>query len=360
MELRHYLTFSGAILVLQLFLYVFNRTLCWFFNLQPKSKSRYLLWLTTYISINAIILLSIFRILPMFRLGAFLLAFLLFSLFVSIGIAVLRKVFQNSAKINRTLRWFYPLGLLSLLGLSIYNAYIPKIVHYQVQIDKPLKPLRIGMASDFHLGKFFGGKQMDQLATIFNAQNVDLILLPGDIMDDNVNAYLAEQMQPHLAKLQAPLGVYATLGNHDFFGDQKRIADEIQKAGIQVLWDQAKTVNDQFVLVGRNDDLVKNRPETAELLKSVNTKLAVFLLDHRPTEIEKHAKLPIDLQVSGHAHRGQVFPANLITYLMYRLDYGYEKIGNGHFVVTSGYGFWGIPMRLGSQSEVVIIDVIGK
>lgn len=360
MELRHYLTFGGAILVLQLFLYVFNRTLCWFFNLQPKSKSRYLLWLTTYISINAVILLSIFRIVPMFRLGAFFLAFLLFSLFVSIGIAVLRKVFQNSAKINRTLRWCYPLGLLSLLGLSVYNAYTPKIVHYQVQIDKPLKPLRIGMASDFHLGEWFGGKQIDQLASIFNTQKVDLILLPGDIMDDNVNAYLAEQMQPHLAKLQAPLGVYATLGNHDFFGDQQRIADEIQKAGIQVLWDQTKTVNNQFVLVGRNDDMVKNRPTTVELLKSVETNLPIFLLDHRPTEILQHAKLPIDLQVSGHAHKGQIFPANLITYLMYPLDYGYEKIGNGHFVVTSGYGFWGIPMRLGSQSEVVIIDVIGK
>ncbi|MDO4430805.1 MAG: metallophosphoesterase [Lonepinella koalarum] len=360
MELRHYLTFGGAILVLQLFLYVFNRTLCWFFNLQAKSKSRFVLCLTSYISVNAVILLSIFRILPMFRLGAFLLAFLLFSMFVSIAIGIVRHIFRNRAKIDRTLRWLYPLGLLGLLGLSVYNAYTPKVVHYIVQIDKPLKPVRIGMASDFHLGKWFGGKQLDQLAEIFNQQQVDVILLPGDIMDDNVNAYLAEQMQPHLAKLKAPLGVYATLGNHDFFGDQMRIADEIKKAGIQVLWDQSMTVNNQFVLVGRNDDLVQNRPETAELLKNVDTDLPVFLLDHRPTDIEKHVQLPIDLQVSGHAHRGQIFPANLITYLMYRLDYGYEKIGNGHFVVTSGYGFWGIPMRLGSQSEIVIIDVIGK
>lgn len=83
------------------------------------------------------------------------------------------------------------------------------------------------------------------------------------------------------------------------------------------------------------------------------------MLDHRPTEIEKHSKLPIDLQVSGHTHKGQIFPANLITALIYRLDYGYEKIGLGHYVVTSGYGFWGIPMRLGSQSEVVILDVTG-
>ena len=86
----------------------------------------------------------------------------------------------------------------------------------------------------------------------------------------------------------------------------------------------------------------------------------MFLLDHQPNEIEEHAKLPIDLQVSGHTHRGQIFPANLITRFIYPLDYVYEQIGNGHFVVTSGYGFWGIPMRLGSQSEVWILEVKGK
>ena len=82
-------------------------------------------------------------------------------------------------------------------------------------------------------------------------------------------------------------------------------------------------------------------------------------MDHRPDQIEQHARLPIDLQVSGHVHNGQVFPANLIVKQLYRLPYGYEAIGNGHFFVTSGFGFWGIPFRLGSQSEVWIIDVSG-
>jgi predicted MPP superfamily phosphohydrolase len=191
-------------------------------------------------------------------------------------------------------------------------------------------------------------------------EKVDIILLPGDIMDDNVNAYLAEKMQPHLAKLKAPMGVYATLGNHDLFGDQDRIDQEIRKAGITVLRDETLTLNNELVLIGRNDDLTRNRPSTEILLKQVNTDLPTILLDHRPTDIEKHASLPLDIQVSGHAHKGQIFPASLITKMIYRLDYGHEKIGNPHFFVTSGYGFWGIPMRLGSQSEVVIIDVKGK
>jgi uncharacterized protein len=63
--------------------------------------------------------------------------------------------------------------------------------------------------------------------------------------------------------------------------------------------------------------------------------------------------------LSFHAHNGQIFPANFVVKLIYRLSYGYEKINQGHFFVTSGYGFWGVPMRLGSQSEVMIIDLVG-
>lgn len=295
----------------------------------------------------------------LFRTIALTLALLLFAFFISILTACLNKL--SGSRFNTTLKIIYPFAFTGLIGLAIYNAYTPKVLHYQVQLDKPLeKPLRIGVASDFHLGKFFGAKQLDQLAEIFNQEKVDLILLPGDIMDDNTIEYLAENMQPHLAKLTAPLGVYATLGNRDFFGNQQAIATEIQKAGIHLLWDQAVKINNQFTIVGRNDDLIKNRPSTAELLANVDTHLPVFLMDHRPTEVEQHAQLPIDIQVSGHTHKGQIFPANIITALTYKLDYGYQKLGLGHYFVTSGYGFWGIPMRLGSQSEVLIIDVSGK
>lgn len=105
--------------------------------------------------------------------------------------------------------------------------------------------------------------------------------------------------------------------------------------------------------------LVSASQATATLLKQVDTHKPVILLDHRPSQIEQHAQLPIDIQVSCHVHNGQVFPANLIVWAINRVHYGYERIHNGHFFVTSGYGFWGVPFRLGSQSEVMIIDVQG-
>ncbi|QBQ64253.1 metallophosphoesterase [Actinobacillus indolicus] len=361
MEYRYYITTAIAVIVLQLLLLNFSRTVGWLFNL--SSKSRKIFTLLSYISANTLVILHITRTVQSFRAVALMLALLLFAFFVRFAFILIQKIAQHFIArdaVNRWLKLLYLPALISFVGFTVYNAYTPKVVHYQITLDKPMSPIKIGMASDFHLGKFFGATQLDKLAEIFNQEKVDLILLPGDIMDDNVSAYVAENMQPHLAKLKASLGVYATLGNHDFFGAQNAIAEEIRKAGITVLWDQAVTLDGKFTIIGRNDDLVKKRPSTEQLLKDVDTTLPVFLLDHRPTQIEQHAKLPIDIQVSGHAHKGQIFPANLITSVIYRLHYGYEKIGNGHFFVTSGYGFWGIPMRLGSQSEVMIIEVKGK
>jgi hypothetical protein len=354
MELRYYIIFTVAFLALQLFLYSFGRTLGWLFNLQPKTRK----WITglSILGVDALFILTLTPTITAFRSVALILALLLFAFMLSILTACIIKL--SKGKASKCLRATYPFAFAGIIGLSVYNAYTPVVIHQTLTLDKPLKqPLRIGLASDTHLGKLFGDKQLDELAEIFNREKVDLILLPGDIMDDNVEAYVAENMRPHLAKLQAPLGVYATLGNHDFFGEQQQIAQEIQKAGIQVLWDQAVEINGQFTIIGRNDKTFRDRVPTEKLLVEVNTELPVFLLDHQPDEIEKHAQLPIDLQVSGHTHKGQIFPANLMTKLIYPLDYGYKKIGNGYFVVTSGYGFWGIPMRLGSQSEVWILDV---
>lgn len=363
METRYYFIFAIVVIVLQCLLAIFNRTLQWLWVDKHCRQSKKWLTLALFTVPNAVLICHVAQFFTAFRFIALMLTLLLFSAFVSVTIGFLRVVLKKSknfVEIDRLLRFVYPVGLAGLIGLSLYNAYVPRVVHYNIQFDKPMKPLRIGVASDLHLGVLFGAQELDKLAQIMTEQKVDLILLPGDIMDDNVDAYLAENMRPHLTKLQAPLGVYATLGNHDFFGHQDEITDEIRKAGITLLKDQTKVINNEFVLIGRNDDLNTSRPTTEMLLKQADLNLPIIVLDHRPSEVDIHSALPFDLQVSGHTHKGQIFPANLITGLLYRIDYGLEKIGTPYFMVTSGFGFWGIPMRLGSQSEVVILDVKGK
>ena len=75
-------------------------------------------------------------------------------------------------------------------------------------------------------------------------------------------------------------------------------------------------------------------------------------MDHQPVNLSEPENQGIDLQVSGHTHRGQIFPANIITNRIFEIDYGYLKKNNSQFIVSSGYGTWGPPIRIGSHSEI--------
>lgn len=306
---------------------------------------------------------------PLFRISANWLVLLLFTFFTSlaiIGITVALRPFIPVGQLTRPLRLFAPFILFGLYATALYNAYTPVVRYAHIQIDKPLaQPIRIGLASDTHLGVLFGNRQIDKLVQIMDNEKVDMILLPGDIMDDDTVHYEAENMHAHLSKLRAPLGVFASIGNHDIgyqgIPQHDTITQALEKAGIHVLTNRAVHINNQIWVVGLPDQMIgKGREPIATVLQNVDTTQPVFLLDHRPNSVLEHAQLPIDLQVSGHVHNGQIFPANYIVRYLNRIHYGYEKINNSHFVVTSGYGFWGVPFRLGSQSEVWIIDVTGR
>ena len=261
------------------------------------------------------------------------------------------------------LRVFAFVLFIGLFVYALHSAYVPVVRKRTIHINKSMQgQLRIAVASDLHLGRLFGNRAIDRLGRLLVEQRADMLLMPGDIMDDNTHAYAAYDMQNNLTKLcdQLPLGVYATLGNHDLYGHERPISDSLRSAGVHLLNDDVLCINhqDQPVwLIGRFDNHKRERVATTELLSQVDTTLPVILLDHRPSDIIEHSKLPIDLQVSGHTHDGQIFPANFIVRAINRLGYGYEAIGLGHFVVSSGYGFWGIPFRLGSRSEVWLITV---
>ena len=280
-------------------------------------------------------------------------------------IPLLDSTLDHSEIIAAGLRVFALLFFIGLFAYALYSAYIPVVHELSIHIHKPLNnPLRIAVASDLHLGRLFGNKAIERLHIMLSKYQADILLMPGDIMDDNTQAFNTYNMKDSLAKLVAslPYGVYATLGNHDLYGHEQPISNSLRAAGVQLLNDEATHFIHQgevVWLMGRFDNHKRQRVATIELLAQVNSTEPVVLLDHRPSAIIEHSQLPIDLQVSGHTHNGQIFPANFIVSAINRLGYGYEAIGKGHFVVSSGYGFWGIPFRLGSRSEIWIINLIG-
>ena len=251
---------------------------------------------------------------------------------------------------------------LALLGRAIFNAYMPTVRHLTIQTDKQLTaPLRLAMVSDLHLGRLIGNRELNLLHDIVKREKVHVLLMPGDIFDDEPSEFHARHMQPTLQRLihDVPLGVYATLGNHDLYGHREANTAALRASGVTVLDDQCVQLREDLWLIGRLDDHVRNRQPTAALVPPTDGRFRI-LMDHEPSQIVQNGALPLDLQLSGHTHNGQIFPANFIVNRMYKVAYGHAKVNHLDVVVSSGYGFWGVPFRLGSRSEVWVIDVIPK
>jgi len=129
-----------------------------------------------------------------------------------------------------------------------------------------------------------------------------------------------------------------------------------------VLRDSSVKVADSFYIVGREDKYYEmisgnKRAEIWELMQGLELELPVILLSHQPVNLEEAKNAGVDLQLSGHTHKGQFFPFNFITRNIFEVDYGYLRTGNLQVIVSTGAATWGPPIRIGSSSEVVDILV---
>lgn len=253
------------------------------------------------------------------------------------------------------------LALLFILGT--YNAYSPVIRTYSISIPKQanLSRLRIAMASDMHFGRLSGITHLRRLVKEVNDLNPDLILLPGDIIDDDPEPFIRKNMGEIMKGLSAPLGVYGVLGNHEYYGGAiPKFLHEMERIGITILQDTMVEIADSFYLVGRKDKTDSDRKSIQDLIATLDTNRPVIMMDHQPAELGHAAKHQVDLLLSGHTHRGQMAPNHLITRKVFELDWGYLQKSQLHAIVSSGFGFWGPPLRIGSRSEIIQIELTFK
>lgn len=373
-----YAFFFTIFLLLQLFSLGTVLSIQWWLQPWIKPALQTTIWVSVFIITNGLLVLSVKRafansyrwvsgwmLIMHFMILTALAVSLLYGGYLLV-VALSGSTLHQSNEMTIGLRILALFLFIGLFIYSLYSAYAPVIRKLSIKIDKPLtKPLRIAVASDLHIGRLFGVRAIDRLQQLMIRSGADMLLMPGDIMDDNTDAFNDYHMEQNLSELcsSLPGGVYATLGNHDLYGHERPISEALQNAGIQLLNDEVLCIEHEgqpIWLVGRFDNHKRQRVATTNLLAQVDTSQPVILLDHRPSDIDNHSQLPIDLQVSGHTHNGQIFPANFIVNAINRLGYGYEQIGKGHFVVSSGYGFWGIPFRLGSRSEIWLITLSGN
>ena len=269
-----------------------------------------------------------------------------------------RRILKRQSHPKRA-RVMAVVAYLGIVGLAIFNAYSPVVHELTVTTTKPLdKSMKIALVSDTHLGRWFGNRQLDKLVKVVDAQNPDVVVIAGDIMNDSTSYYDKNDMQKQLSTLSAPLGVYAVLGNHDYSGNQVAITAAVERSGIKVIDNKNVLLDDAIWLIGRSD-ITDPAPRilAKSLLAQVDTDKPVIFLEHSLESTSALKGLPIDLHLSGHTHGGQIFPLNILLKRFQPLIHGSKKVDETQFLVTSGYGFGAVPFRLGTRSEIWLVTL---
>ncbi|MEE6451164.1 metallophosphoesterase [Gottfriedia acidiceleris] len=300
------------------------------------------------------------------KIGAYWLAifyYLIFFVIVADLIALILRAFTSikTNSISVMLGTIVILCVVTLIVKGRKSALDTQIVHYDINVDKPnekYKELSIVLVSDLHLSTLVTNKRLEFLVEKINKLAPDLVLIAGDIIDEDITPFVEENMIQTLKKLKPKIGIYAVPGNHDYYGGHlDLLARHLKDAGIHFLLDEKELVDNNFYIVGRKDLASKKRLDLHELLEGIDHTKPIILLDHQPYHLEIPTQLGVDLQVSGHTHRGQFMPNHIITRRLYEVDWGYLQKERSHFVVSSGFGTWGPPIRTGNPSEIVTITV---
>ena len=309
-------------------------------------------------------------------------------LFADLGRIILKQmkwISNEKLSSRRTLVITGGICIVFISVISIYgilNARYIRTTPYEVKIEKDggkLEDLKIALVSDLHLGYSIGDDHMEQMVEKINKMDVDIVLIAGDIFDNDYDAlYHPDYLIKKLREIKSKYGVYACYGNHDiqeeilvgfgFPGGEKKQSDLrmdefLKKANIKLMKDEAILIDDSFYLVSRPDykypgrDIEKRKmPE--KVTENLDKTKPIIVMEHEPKEIEELAKAGVDMQLSGHTHDGQIWPGTWLIKCFWKNSYGHMKEGNLHSIVTSGIGVYGPAMRVDSKSEICEIHVL--
>lgn len=225
----------------------------------------------------------------------------------------------------------------------------------QESVGKQGGNARIVAISDVHLGYATDKKQLQRYVKLINSLSPDIILIAGDLIDNSVFPVRQQRMQEELGQLVAPGGIYMVPGNHEYISGSAEVEEFLAGTPIVLLKDSVVSLPHNLFIVGRDDRSNRERLPVEQLLQK--TPGPVILLDHQPYGIAENVALGIDLQISGHTHHGQVWPMSLMVEKMYEQSHGYRQWGDSHVIVSSGLSLWGPPFRIGTHSDLFLINL---
>ena len=247
------------------------------------------------------------------------------------------------------------------LAVVMSAVFVYGSLHYQnkVRVELALdsggrvkQPVTAVMASDLHIGYCNRRADLAKWVDMINAEHPDLVLIAGDIVDFSFRPVMEEDMAAEFRRLEAP--VYACLGNHEYYSGESDAERFYREAGINLLIDSSVAV-DGVRIIGRDDRTNRRRKGLSELV--ADDSLYTIVLDHQPYRLEEAERQGVDFQLSGHTHRGQVWPLSWVTDALYECSWGSHQRGATHYYVSSGLGIWGAKYRIGTQSEYVVAQI---
>ena len=252
--------------------------------------------------------------------------------------------------------------------LGFINSHITKINEYNITLNKTVyTPFTFAALADIHIGSNMTPARLGKEIQKINRLKPDFVVIAGDIIDNNIQDFTEEYIE-EFKKLEAPLGVYVVFGNHEYYsGTQREVLSAFSKAGFKTLIDDVVYIPEKEIYIIGRDSLRHTNSSNDErtsietLYSHIDDKTKpIIILDHIPKSSHDGRKINADIQISGHTHDGQFFPVNLIVKKMYELSHGMKKYDGFHYFVTSGLGLWGPPVRVRTDSEIMLIHVVNK
>lgn len=291
-------------------------------------------------------------------------------------------------KHTRTRARFYLKRIAGIAGIVMvgYGIFVgvqkPQITHINLELEGITEPLTAVQLSDIHIGGLIESTRVRDIVERTNALEPDVIFLTGDIVDSPLE--IVREAVSELAHLKTRYGVYYVLGNHEYFHDARNILESIRQMGFEVLLNDHRTIthHHQPIIIAGIADLVGVReaflhhdlkPDVRQTLLKAhddNKNATMIFLSHQPKVIyelesihnsEPELTANIRLILSGHTHGGQIFPFSLLVPLQQPYTKGLDSLSmGGYLYINQGTGYWGPPMRVGSQNEITHFTLLPK
>jgi len=280
---------------------------------------------------------------------------------ISVAFVLLLFGFLPFLHVEISHAWFSSFAVLFAVAFTIYglwSTYHPRVKEIRIQIkDLPQawNGKKIVQVSDVHLGHIHGEHFFHKLVSLIRAQNPDAVCITGDLFDGMGGdfKYIVEDIN----RIEAPLGIFYIKGNHETYMDFSKVEPFIRKSKAVFLCDEIRVVNG-LQIAGADYPPPGEKREIGHLVSRIDQIKPSILLWHEPIDIETAKRHGVSLVLSGHTHRGQVFPFEAIARKIYKqYEYGYVNDGNFHQYTSSGFGTWGPPIRTGNHPEIVCVTL---